>query len=185
MHLIPMGLEMLDRPTFRTEESAIAADMPQPKLKTWLLRGVIQHVDTEPEDLRHPGAGRSRRLTLRRTLHIALAERLNNAGILPRTASLAALRWSDMGHPPRTAANGKVIRDGCRPAELYPNGRTMFVFFHGLGTDDAPVAEVKQVTPSTSAGALFQFGTKSAGEVTVVDLNLLDAQVRSRLGLRN
>jgi hypothetical protein len=86
----------LDVPRFSTPAVARALEISIPKLTSFFSRGVIATAPGAMDYFNQPGIGRTRILSARRVLHLALTVRLTPS-LEIKTASTLALLFSDMG----------------------------------------------------------------------------------------
>ena len=177
---------LLDRPSFPTVDVAERLNIPFSTISNWLTRRDIRALERDPHELRSPGTGRSRRFSLRRVLHIALMAQLVRVGLAPRAASYAALRWTDdSDSPARYAADAHDPTKDRNPGELFKDGKTLFIVWHGLdGTEDNPDAAVVRYTDTSELDDLFSPNkSRQADAITVIDLGELDYRTRAALGV--
>jgi hypothetical protein len=182
----------LDKPLYNTAMVARGAEVSQAKLLNWLARDFL-HLAPKPEEapqgLKSPGSGSRRMFSFRRALHVALTARLVEAGLAPRAASYAALRFTDFS----SGAGGRA-RFGDDPADPVvarepgwtwkgAGSSTLFVVWHGLEAEpDKPEARCVLFKEGMDLEKLFRRGSRFARSITVVDLDELDHEVRSRIG---
>jgi hypothetical protein len=171
-------LESLDTPAFTTAEIALAIGIPAETLRTWIKRGDIELVQSEPENQRHPGTGRNRLLSLRRAIHIGLVAELVKTGLSPSEASTLALHYSDIGDG--TAAwvgEGEPVITRMPGCLYQKDGPTIFRVFNRR--DGKRVASVDR--GSVTRNALFVMGGTSVRSVIAVNMDALDGEIRSAL----
>ena len=170
----------MDYPRFSTADVADAAGVPAETLRTWIKRGDITLVTSEPDQFT-PGTGRNRLFTFKRTLSVVLTAELLRLGLAVKTASTLATRFTDTGEAVGYWGDEEPdLSKTRRPGELFKDDQTIFVVRFPYN-DDAPEANVERLKEATKSP--FWVGSRKFRSALFVNLDHMVEQVRGKLNV--
>lgn len=179
-----MPVDHADAPQFLATDVCRAAGISAATLKNWISRStgdagpVIPMTDV---DRKASASGSPHLFSFRRVMQVALTQRLAALGIPVKRASLAALKFTDIGGSERAYHAGEIpiVRGPC---EHFMEGDTYLVLFAG---DETPgrlinVKDGEDALPKIEAQAYMR---GMSGVAAIVTVKHVEIEVRQTLGL--